>query len=102
MIDTPGLRTLRLDAGAETLDGVFDDIARWSSQCRFRDCRHQEEPGCAVRPQADPGRLRNFHKLRRELQRDAMSALERKAERQIWKVRHKAARARDRAKRQPD
>ena len=99
--DTPGLRTLRLDADADTLDGVFDDIARWSAQCRFRDCRHQDEPGCAVRAQADPGRLRNFHKLRRELQRDAMSALERKEERQIWKVRHKAARARDRAKREP-
>jgi ribosome biogenesis GTPase / thiamine phosphate phosphatase len=101
IIDTPGLRTLRLDADADTLDGVFDDIARLSSACRFRDCRHQGEPGCAVREQAAPERLHNFHKLQRELQRDAMSALERKEQRQIWKVRHKAARARDRAKHEP-
>jgi len=96
VIDTPGLRTLRLDSDADTLQGVFDDIARLSAQCRFRDCRHQGEPGCAVRDAAPPDRLRNFHKLQRELQRDTMSALERKARRDGWKVRHKAARARDR------
>jgi ribosome biogenesis GTPase len=96
VIDTPGLRTLRLDSDADTLQGVFDDIARLSAQCRFRDCRHQGEPGCAVRAAAPPDRLRNFHKLQRELQRDTMSALERKAQRDGWKVRHKAARARDR------
>lgn len=100
IIDTPGLRTLRLDADAATLEGVFDDIARLSSQCRFRDCRHQGEPGCAVREQAAPERLDNFQKLQREMARDAMSALQRKEQRAVWKVRHKAARARDKAKRE--
>ncbi len=98
VIDTPGLRTLRLDVDVDTLEGVFDDIARLASACRFRDCRHQDEPGCAVRGQATPERLRNFQKLQRELQRDAMSALERQAQRQQWKSRHKAARARERAR----
>ena len=101
IIDTPGLRTLRLDADAHTLGGVFEDIGRLSLQCRFRDCRHDREPGCAVREEAAPERLRNFQKLQREMQRDAMSALQRKAERAVWKARGKAARARDKAKREP-
>lgn len=100
VIDTPGLRTLRLDVDADTLGTVFDDIGRLSSQCRFRDCRHQDEPGCAVREQAPPERLRNFQKLQREILRDAMSALERQAQRNEWKTRSKAARARDRARRE--
>jgi ribosome biogenesis GTPase / thiamine phosphate phosphatase len=101
LIDTPGLRTLRLDVDADTLDGVFDDIARLAAGCRFRDCRHQGEPGCAVSGQTAPERLRNFQKLQRELQRDTMSALERQALRNQWKARHQAGRARERAKREP-
>ncbi|RVT53942.1 ribosome small subunit-dependent GTPase A [Rubrivivax albus] len=100
IIDTPGLRTLRLDADAQDLAGVFDEIAQGALRCRFRDCRHQGEPGCAVQDSVAPERLRNFHKMQRELQRDTLSALERKAQRQVWKVRHKAARARDRGKRE--
>jgi ribosome biogenesis GTPase len=100
VIDTPGLRTLRLDSDADTLQGVFDDIARLSARCRFRNCRHQGEPGCAVRNAAPPDRVKNFHKLQRELQRDAMGALERKAQRDGWKVRHKAARLRARLDRE--
>ena len=49
LIDTPGLRTLRLDADAGEVVEAFDDIARLAPQCRFRDCRHDGEPGCAVR-----------------------------------------------------
>jgi ribosome biogenesis GTPase len=49
IIDTPGLRTLRLDADADGVVGAFDDIARLAPHCRFRDCRHDDEPGCAVR-----------------------------------------------------
>lgn len=98
LIDTPGLRTLRLDVDAEALDRVFDDVARLAPACRFRDCRHHDEPGCAVRAQVAPERLRHFHKLQRENRRDAMSALERQAQRQQWKVRHLAARARERAR----
>ena len=102
VIDTPGLRTLRLDADVETLDGVFEDIAQLALRCRFRDCRHHEEPGCAVRAAAPPERLNNFHKLQREARRDAMSALERQQQRAAWKLRRPAARARDRAKRAPE
>jgi ribosome biogenesis GTPase len=90
---------LRLDADVATLSGVFDEIAQGALHCRFRDCRHQGEPGCAVREQVAPERLRNFHKMARELQRDAMSALQRKEQRQQWKSRHRAVHARDRDKR---
>lgn len=92
IVDTPGLRTLRLDGDSGDVAGAFDDIARLAPQCRFRDCTHHEEPGCAVRGAVAPERLRNFHKLLREARRDTMSALERKAVVSVWKQRSKAAR----------
>jgi ribosome biogenesis GTPase / thiamine phosphate phosphatase len=94
IIDTPGLRTLRLDADADDVVEAFDDIARLAPQCRFRDCRHADEPGCAVRDGVGAARLKNFHKLQREAQRDAMSALDRRALLSTWKARSKAGRAR--------
>ena len=98
IIDTPGLRTLRLDGDAGALGAAFGDIGELALQCRFRDCRHQAEPGCAVREAVGRERLANFHKLQREASRDSLSALERKAQQQVWKVRSKAARARAAAK----
>jgi ribosome biogenesis GTPase / thiamine phosphate phosphatase len=99
IIDTPGLRTLRLDSESGALGTVFDDIAQRALQCRFRDCRHEDEPGCAVREHVPPERLRSFHKLMREARRDTLSALERKAVVQAWKVRGRAAKARVKGKR---
>jgi ribosome biogenesis GTPase / thiamine phosphate phosphatase len=98
IIDTPGLRTLRLDADAGEIVQAFDDIALLAPQCRFRDCRHEGEPGCAVREALEPARLKNFHKLQREMQRDAMSAAGRKALVATWKVRSKAGRERAKEK----
>jgi hypothetical protein len=99
VIDTPGLRTLRLDGDAKALDAVFDDIAALAARCRFRDCRHEDEPGCAVREAVPAARLKNFHKLQREARRDQATALERKAEVAQWKTRARSARARMAAKR---
>ncbi len=99
LIDTPGLRTLRLDGDAQALDSVFDDIAMLAAQCRFRDCRHEGEPGCAVREAVPAARLKNFHKLQREARRDQVTALERKAEVAQWKARARHARVRMAAKR---
>jgi ribosome biogenesis GTPase len=99
LIDTPGLRGLRLDLDdGQALKGVFADIAEAARQCRFRDCRHQDEPGCAVREQVPRERVRNYHKLLREARRDTMSALERREQKSIWKARHKAGAARLRVK----
>lgn len=99
LIDTPGLRTLRLDTDTAALGAAFGDIDVLGSGCRFRDCRHEEEPGCAVRDAVPPQRLRNFHKMQREARRDQVIALERKAEVAVWKARSREARTRAGAKR---
>ncbi|CAD5372985.1 Small ribosomal subunit biogenesis GTPase RsgA [Rubrivivax sp. A210] len=99
IIDTPGLRTLRLDGEAGALDAVFADIGALALRCRFRDCRHEAEPGCAVREAVADERLRNYHKLQREALRDTQSALERKTQVAQWKVRTRSARERSDAKR---
>ena len=73
VIDTPGMRELHLqDEDAAALNGVFADIETLAPACRFRDCRHDAEPGCAVRGAVEggtlpAGHLANFHKLRREV-----------------------------------
>jgi ribosome biogenesis GTPase len=63
-------------------------------RCRFRDCRHEAEPGCAVRDAVPAERLRSYHKLQREAERDTLTALQRKAQVQQWKVRGRAGKAR--------
>jgi ribosome biogenesis GTPase len=68
LIDTPGLRELQLWAASASVDLAFDDIAALAAQCRFRDCRHQGEPGCAVATSGiDESRLASYAKLQREL-----------------------------------
>ena len=99
VIDTPGLRTLRPDGGETALAGAFPDIDALAARCRFRDCAHGAEPGCAVREGVDADRLRNFHKLGRELRRDSLSLLERQRQLATWKARGRATRERMRQKR---
>ncbi len=99
VIDTPGLRALRPDVDEATLAASFADIEALALNCRFRNCRHAEEPGCAVREGVPPDRLRNFHKLLREARRDTMSVLERQQILAQWKVRGRAGHARAKAKR---
>jgi ribosome biogenesis GTPase len=99
LIDTPGLRELQLWGPPETADTGFPDIARLGRQCRFRDCRHQGEPDCAVRAaveagELDPLRLENYHRIGRELkhlerQSDGWAAFE---ERQRIKRIHRSYR----------
>jgi len=93
IIDTPGLRALRPDVDEATLAWLFDDIGRLALRCRFRDCAHQEEPGCAVREGVGGDRLRNYHKLMREARRDTLSLLERQQQMSVWRARGKATRA---------
>jgi ribosome biogenesis GTPase len=59
IIDTPGLRALRPDADAAAVAASFEDIESLALHCRFRDCAHRDEPGCAVREAVAPDRLRN-------------------------------------------
>ena len=103
IIDTPGLRGLRLDLDdASQLADAFGDVARLAPLCRFRDCQHQQEPGCAVRLAVDAPRLRNYHKLLREAQRDSLTVLQRQEQLALWKQRGRAGQARARAKRQAE
>ncbi|MCA1857945.1 ribosome small subunit-dependent GTPase A [Massilia oculi] len=99
IIDTPGLRAWQPDADEDALARSFDDIAALADQCQFRDCRHESEPGCAVRDVVDADRLQNYRKLLRELRRAEQTALERIAERGKWKVLMKEAKQRGRDKR---
>lgn len=57
LIDTPGMRELQLWDTGESAAGAFSEIEALASQCRFRDCRHRQEPGCAVRAAAATGEL---------------------------------------------
>jgi ribosome biogenesis GTPase len=66
LIDQPGLREIQVNADEETVGNAFPEVAELAAQCRFRNCRHEKEPGCAVREQMDPGRLLSFRKLSRE------------------------------------
>jgi len=67
VVDTPGLRAVALWATEEGLDAAFGDIEELAGRCRFSDCRHESEPGCAVRAGVDEERLSSYHKLQREL-----------------------------------
>ena len=91
IIDTPGLRTLRLDGDADALSAVFDDITQLALQCRFRDCGHVDEPGCAVRTGVAAERLKSYQKLLREARRDTRTAFERKVQVSAWKARGRQA-----------
>jgi ribosome biogenesis GTPase len=66
VIDTPGLRLPRVWDEAEGLDVAFADVAELARQCRFGDCRHNGEPGCAVVGAVSPERLAGLRKLERE------------------------------------
>ena len=97
LLDTPGMRELQLlDDGG--LDRVFDDIAESAAQCRFKDCRHEHEPGCAVKEAIAAGalaaeRLEHYQKLEREAQayeRRHDKRLKRQSER-VWGQLHDEA-----------
>lgn len=67
MIDTPGIREVGI--GNASVDDVFEEVTQFAATCRFRDCRHDAEPGCAVKTAMDPEKLRAYRKLERERSR---------------------------------
>jgi ribosome biogenesis GTPase len=73
LLDTPGMRELQLWADEEALDTTFSEVAELASQCRFNDCAHKSEPGCAIRRALYEGTLSrerwdSYCKLQREMQ----------------------------------
>jgi ribosome biogenesis GTPase len=72
LLDTPGMRELQLWAGEEMLDTTFSEIADLAAQCKFSDCSHKSEPGCAIRRALGDGTLAedrwtSYTKLQREI-----------------------------------
>lgn len=91
LIDTPGMRELQLWVDEEAIDSTFHDIEALAEDCRFRDCKHASEPGCAVRAAVDDGSLAQdrfaaYGKLGKELaaQNRRIDARARKEEISRW------------------
>jgi len=106
LIDTPGMRELVLWDAEEGLDRAFEDLDDLAQRCRFRDCEHRTEPGCAVREAIrtgalDPARLESFRHLQRELRYLEIrhDARARSEERKRWQAAGKEGRERARQKR---
>lgn len=84
LLDTPGMRELQLADCAHGVNEAFADISGLAARCRFSDCRHDNEPGCAVRSAIDSGeldkrRLTNYRKLMREQVLNAATLAEKRA-----------------------
>ena len=99
LIDTPGMREIQLWGDESGVQQTFRDIEALAVQCRFHDCQHGAEPGCAVRAaldtgELDAGRFQSYQKLQRELRYLAMRQDEgaRSVERKRWRQIHKEAR----------
>ncbi len=99
LIDTPGMRELQLWGSEEQLEGAFEDLGAYLARCKFGNCTHTDEPGCAVKAALDAGEIsrahwENYLKMKRELEylatkTDVLAMLEKK---QKWKQIHKAHR----------
>jgi ribosome biogenesis GTPase len=101
LLDTPGMRTVLLWAGEEGIARTFDDVDAVAKRCRFRDCTHRSEPGCAIREALESGeldrdRMRSYEKLEREARHHAAKVdpkVRRELQRQ-WRAIHLEARRR--------
>jgi ribosome biogenesis GTPase len=99
LLDTPGFREIQLWAGGEGLQAVFEDVEALAASCRFRDCAHDGEPGCAVRGALETGalepkRLGSYRKLQGELRafETREDPVRRRAEKARWRTIHKTLR----------
>ena len=98
LLDTPGMRELQLTDAATGIDDVFADISALAGRCRFNDCSHKTEPGCAVKSAVEAGtldadRLRRWRKLAAEELLNTQSLAERRAhDRALGKMYRSAAR----------
>ena len=98
VIDTPGMRELKLWDGDDSSQALFGDVEALAQDCRFNDCRHASEPGCAVRAALEEGRLEperfaNYQKMLKELayqkakQDRAAQLAQKKRQKQLGKFR---------------
>lgn len=97
ILDTPGMRELGMWDAAAGIEDAFAEIADLALRCRFRDCSHEREPGCAVQAALavgalDPRRLRSYRRLSRELAEQPSPAERREAQRRFFKAVRNASR----------
>ncbi len=104
VIDTPGIRTVGVTSDTE-LSGVFADIEEMATRCRFSDCRHDTEPGCAILAGRESGALDearwvNYLKMRRELEfeRRKGDKAAQAEQKKVWIKRSKALRSKNRVR----
>jgi ribosome biogenesis GTPase len=105
ILDTPGLRELGLWDAADGVEATFDDVAGVAARCRFADCQHRAEPGCAVREALAAGTLarerwESWQKLQRELAR-LERRLDERARSEFGRQLRRQARERRRTQRPP-
>ena len=89
IIDTPGIRELGLTDSSEGVAETFGDVAELAAACRFSDCAHESEPGCAVQAAIaagtlEPERLARYEKLQREIQFNTETLAERRRRAKQW------------------
>ncbi|MGH9333433.1 MAG: GTPase RsgA, partial [Vicinamibacteria bacterium] len=96
LVDNPGVREIQLFGGEESLERTFEDVAALAAECRFRDCTHRTEPGCAVAAAVASGslseaRLESFRALEKELHylRLRQDESARRLEKQKWRAIHR-------------
>lgn len=101
LLDTPGMRELQLWAGEESLEGTFEDVSTLAADCRFADCAHDREPGCAIQAALADGSLpaerwESYRKLQRELRALEIRRSKRlqSEERRRWRAVERRRRAR--------
>lgn len=104
VLDTPGMRELQLTDAATGIADVFEDIEALAANCRFKDRRHETEPGCAVRSaiedgSLDPARLARWRKLQAEDAFNSATLAERREkDRALGKLVRSAVKAKSRSK----
>ncbi len=98
VIDTPGMREFGLADAGSGVEQTFSDVSDLANECRFRDCKHDTEPGCAVRGAVEDSRLHSWRKLEREAAFEARKTdrLLAESERKKWRAIHKEAKRRQR------
>jgi ribosome biogenesis GTPase len=104
VIDTPGMRELKIGEASAGLQATFEDIEQLAANCKFRDCSHRMEMGCAViaavrEGRLDARRIDNYRKLQREAAHASASLAERRErDRQFGRMRHEMERVRKKGK----
>ena len=104
LVDTPGMRELQLTDASDGIDAVFEDLADLATRCRFSDCSHNGEPGCAIQAEIeagrlDPDRLDRWRKLQREDARNSETLAQSRARDRALNKMYREGQARGRNKR---